>query len=482
MAGLTTAAYLARAGMDVHVFEQHTVPGGYVSSFQRKGFIFPGGTTSFCSSGIVFPILEDLGLKDRLRFVRADYQLSWGTHDIPLHSSTQVCEAFSRAFPHERRHLKHYFSWVRAGEAAFKAMHESNVMFGGGNGAFRTMFRLVFKNPLIPWAMAKARKKTNRDLHAGHFSDPKLRGFLDSLGYPVMEGLVTMGMWYSFFHDYHMPIGGMQVIPEAFVSYITGHGGTIHLGKRVSRILVKNRRVTGVRLEDGSEVSARFVVSAADMRTSLLGLLDEEHLPAPLIETLGKGSPSESMCVVYLGLDHDEGLASHLERFHANHVAFHPDGGEPFHIVWLDKDDPSVVPEGGHALWVGRGSPYERWSGLGREAYKEQKQKEAWNLIREAEKFIPGLSNHIRVMESATPLTFERYTGNWRGATAGWNWDPSRNPHIHPVRDLAIIKGLYFAGHWVYSPGGVPTAMITAWHVARQILKMHTGKRDEVTP
>ncbi|ADN02484.1 phytoene desaturase family protein [Spirochaeta thermophila] len=331
--GLTTAAYLARAGMDVHVFEQHTVPGGYVSSFQRKGFTFPGGTTSLCSSGIVLPILEDLGLHDRLRFIRADYQLSWETYDIPLHSSTQVCEAFSRVFPHERRHLKRYFSWVKAGEAAFKAMHESNVMFGGGKGALRTMCRLILKNPRAPWAMAKAHKQTNHDLLTRYFADPTLRRLLGILGYPVMDGLVTLGMWYSFFHDYHMPIGGMQVIPEAFVSYITGHGGTIHLGKGVSRILVKDRRVTGVRLEDGSEVSARYVVTAADMRTSLLGLLGEEHLPTPFLEALKKGSPSESMFVVYLGIDHDEELASSLNRFHANHVTFDPGEREPFHVV-----------------------------------------------------------------------------------------------------------------------------------------------------
>ncbi len=47
MAGLTTAAYLACAGLDVRVIEQHTVPGGYISSFVRQGFTLPAGPTSF---------------------------------------------------------------------------------------------------------------------------------------------------------------------------------------------------------------------------------------------------------------------------------------------------------------------------------------------------------------------------------------------------------------------------------------------------
>jgi len=63
MAGLTTAAYLARAGLKVDVYEQHTLPGGYISSFVRKGFTFPAGPSSITSNGIVFPILRELGLE-----------------------------------------------------------------------------------------------------------------------------------------------------------------------------------------------------------------------------------------------------------------------------------------------------------------------------------------------------------------------------------------------------------------------------------
>lgn len=46
VAGLTTAAYLARAGLKVDVYEQHTLPGGYISSFVREGFTFPAASTA----------------------------------------------------------------------------------------------------------------------------------------------------------------------------------------------------------------------------------------------------------------------------------------------------------------------------------------------------------------------------------------------------------------------------------------------------
>jgi prolycopene isomerase len=41
-------------------------------------------------------------------------------------------------------------------------------------------------------------------------------------------------------------------------------------------------------------------------------------------------------------------------------------------------------------------------------------------------------------LEIASPLTYGRYTANWRGATAGWNWNPARNPDIDYGRDVNL--------------------------------------------
>ena len=62
MAGLTAAAYLVRSGLSVILFEKDLEVGGLVRTFNRGGFVFDGGIRAVESSGIVLPMLAQLGI------------------------------------------------------------------------------------------------------------------------------------------------------------------------------------------------------------------------------------------------------------------------------------------------------------------------------------------------------------------------------------------------------------------------------------
>jgi phytoene dehydrogenase-like protein len=63
MAGLTAAAYLARENHSVLLLDKNDRSGGLVNTFDRDGFFFDGGPRAFVNSGIVKPILKDLGIR-----------------------------------------------------------------------------------------------------------------------------------------------------------------------------------------------------------------------------------------------------------------------------------------------------------------------------------------------------------------------------------------------------------------------------------
>lgn len=479
MAGLTIAAYLARHGFLVAVYEQHKLPGGYISSFKRGGFTFPAGPTSFGSNGVIFPILEELGLKDRLRFIPVKHQVSWGSKDILLDGPSQTERLLAGFFPDEKRALRRYFRWVGIGSGAFRDMLDSGMMFG--RGVLPSMFKLIVRHPLFPWAAQVASRNTNRSLHDSLFKDALLRQMLNQLGYPIMTGKNTLGMWASYYGDAWVPEGGLQQLADLMACYVREHGGEIRLGEEIRRIVIEGGRAKGLELSEGGFIPSDWVVSAADLKRTCSDLIGCGKLPGTMIEKLDGAKPSESIFSLFLGLDGNPGISAGLKRFQGSHVFFTCSDGKYIQLVLLSKDDPSVAPEGKHALFVGMLSPYEDWEHLkdDKEAYLVRKGEATEELIARAEEFLPGLRDGILVREAASPLTYERYTGNWRGATAGWNWDPSKAPRFKFDEDLPI-KRFYPVGHYVHNPGGVPTAMITSWYVARSIIgeaeKLDSGK------
>ncbi len=470
MAGLTTAAYLSRAGLKVDVYEQHTLPGGYISSFVREGFTFPAGPTSITSNGIVFPILKELGLAEKRKFLHVGHQMSWGEYDVPLRSARQVRDELSKRFPAQSRALQRYFRWVEIGGGGFRQLVESGMMFG--QGILPKVLNLIVKHPLMPWASLVARGQTNRSLHQRYFSDPTLRQMLDELAYPVMPAQNTLGMWISYFDDTWAPAGGMQAFANTLVRFIREHGGEVHLGTPVKRTRVENGQAQGITLADGTEISSRWVVSAADLRQTCLELIGRDHLTASLVAKLEAARPSEPVFGVFLGLRVSPELERAFQRFHEPHVIFTCADGATIQIAWLSKDDPSVAPPDKQALFVGRLDRFSDWEQLQADeaAYHARKAAVADELITRAEEFLPGLRAHIEVQDSASPLTYERYTSNWQGATTGWNWNPAYAPRFNFAKDLPL-KNFYPVGHYTFNPGGVPTAMITAWYIAREILK-----------
>ncbi|HBY65757.1 MAG TPA: NAD(P)/FAD-dependent oxidoreductase, partial [Acholeplasmataceae bacterium] len=62
ISGLTAASYLCKYGYKPILLEQQETIGGLINSFDFKGFLFDGGIRSIESSGVVKPMLRDLGI------------------------------------------------------------------------------------------------------------------------------------------------------------------------------------------------------------------------------------------------------------------------------------------------------------------------------------------------------------------------------------------------------------------------------------
>lgn len=126
---------------------------------------------------------------------------------------------------------------------------------------------------------------------------------------------------------------------------------------------------------------------------------------------------------------------------------------------------------------------YEYWEKISedRERYDTAKQSLADAVIDRLEKRFPGIRERIEVVDVATPVTYEGYTGNWRGSYMGWKGFPSASGK-GMSRALPGLGNFYMAGQWVFPGGGVSSATASGRHLIQVICKKDKMRFKVATP
>jgi phytoene dehydrogenase-like protein len=132
--------------------------------------------------------------------------------------------------------------------------------------------------------------------------------------------------------------------------------------------------------------------------------------------------------------------------------------------------DPTMAEPGKSAVAVFLAADYDHWRALGadRAAYVAEKERTAAAVVDLVQARFPGTRDRIEVVDVATPLTFERFTGNWRGSPEGV-LITTRNLTRPMRKTLPGLDDFYQVGHWVAPGGGLPAGVLTAREVAQLI-------------
>lgn len=470
--GLSAGAILAREGRKVLVLEQSDRVGGCCSTFEREGYRFDIGA----SIVEVIPSIEEafrrLGttLREEVDLVPCDPVYSCVLRDgervtIPLSLEDTVKE-LSRLSEEDGRNYPEFAAYT----GGFLAETQKGFFTSAVN-SFADLARIFRTSPgLLKYG----------DLFTGSYQDvvgkyfksdrvketmafqswyvglpPELApGVFSILGYSEHEGV-----WY--------PRGGMIAIPEGLARCGRKHGMELRLGTRVRKVLVRDRRVQGVVLDDGSEISAPVVVSNINAKALYLDLIGEEHLHPLARYGIKSYRPSISAVMVCLGVDYEPPLDAHhtiitatfdeMNDYWWNRLGKGLLPREQFGLVcWATKSDPSLAPQGCHALNVILMGPYEL-EGTDWDREKPRFLEESIDYL--TRKAVPGLSDHVKVAEIITPLDYSRRLLTPGGAIYGLQQDLTVQIVFRPRSRSRSVEGLYLAGSSVHPGGGVPATI-----------------------
>jgi phytoene dehydrogenase-like protein len=210
-------------------------------------------------------------------------------------------------------------------------------------------------------------------------------------------------------------------------------------------------------LVDGSEQRADIIISTAYGRSTVYNLLDGRYIDDRI-----QAAYNTPVDQVAMGLQVSMGVNRDLSGEPPVLVLLLP---QPVEIASQTYDrisiemfgfDPSLAPPGKGVMKVMLKTSYAYWQKLGRhpEFYQAEKERVASIVLDQLESRFPGLRRQVEVIDVATPVTIERYTGNGRSF---------RNSLGIPLARLLVGRGIvrtlpgladfYMVGQWAGYPG-----------------------------
>jgi phytoene dehydrogenase-like protein len=471
--GLSAAALLAKRGLKVAVFEQHYLPGGYCTAWERNvkptnaapdtkerwQYIFDAGVHDFSGLG------ERGGIRSLLRMLDIENAIEWKlneqeyfigeTHFKVPHDANEFVRQLGERFPSEAENIRKFF------DEMLHIYHEMYADMDKTGGAPRTpdnvddLLTYPTRNPhAYKWM-----DKPFVEMLDKFFTDMRIKDLLCALtGYlsddpsSLTVGHMAPIFGYHFDGGYY-PVGGSQAFPNALVDVIEKHGGKVFLRTPVQRIVMENDHAAGIELKDKQIHRAKAILSNADTHKTFLELMDRKQLPADFAQQIESLKPSATAFIVFLGLDIVPNLSP---------ITMLDDLG----IMIPSNVDSTLAPLGHASVTLLRLLPESDFANWDRKSpgYLERKHKYADEMIASAAEIIPGLQKHITYRQEGTPATFARYAWTTNGSIYG----PAAGQKRLTVK--TPVKNLYVAGSGTMG-GGIEAVVIAGIHAANEIYK-----------
>jgi phytoene dehydrogenase-like protein len=278
--GLTCAAYLARAGLDVLVVEKrHVLGGATVTEEVTPGFRF--SVASYVVSLLRPEIIRELDLvRHGLATLPVDGTLT--------PTGTEVGDYLWRVDDHGvtvrelRRHSKRDAEAYEEYSLLMAEMARFVKPLLGAEPDFADLARRFDDLPEPQQtAFIQLLTMSSADFVSQWFETEALRATLSASGIiGTFLSPRTPGSAYVLLHHYMgeidgeyrawaLPVGGTGGISAAIASAAREHGAELRTDAAVARIRTDGERATGVVLESGEEIGADVVISSADVRVTL---------------------------------------------------------------------------------------------------------------------------------------------------------------------------------------------------------------------
>jgi len=464
ISGLSAGIYARKSGFRTIVIEAQNNPGGNCTGWSRKGYFFEGSMHWLNGSSMASPMhrlwLETKALNEESLITNKDPFLSCDYEDKRINAfrNVDLFEAhLLEQSPQDKQHINELCDLIRH----FKKLHPPIPDVFGVKMRNRGPSLIKQVPSLMPFLlrMPFLNRITVKE-YAKRFKDPAIRLLLCHVvrsDYDMFSFFYIISCFMS--NDGGYVEGGSIRMIKNMAQYYSELGGELKCGLKVEKISSDGGtggKVRGV-IANGELIPGEAVILAFDLQNAA-----DDFFDFPLRESWMDRLWKKTGLIIntFIGLGIRTDLSSIPEAMVFPVAPFEYGGARIENLLMYNYAGVAgYAPPGCSAVTIRiQSDSYDYW--------KEMKDKGLYNLRKEElfmtilgrlEEKYPSIRGKTEVWDIATPLTYERYCGSWRGC---WMTVPLPGRKTYNLKSRNL-RGLYFAGHRMMPPGGMPPALMT---------------------
>ena len=518
--GLTNAAYLAKSGLNVLCLEKNDYIGGATVSRNLYKDWFYSNCSYVCS--LLRPeIYRDLELARHglqvtpygggcVFMENGDYLGNYPDHEVHYREYARFSKADADAYERysadtmrQCRFIRDFLLRTPPDPASFKPRDLKELAYLGAK--FFEMGEQRMYDTIRFWTMSVAEYLDE------YFETDVIKAALSGSGIiGTALGIHSPGTSYVLLHHYMGDVdgnmgawgyarGGTGAVAKAISKAFQSYGGELRTEAGIEQITCKNGKVTGVGLSSGEEIIADIVVSATDVKNTILRCMDKNDLDEdfyhrvkhfkirgssgklnialgglPTFPALPKGNPL---------LDGDMHFIDSMERMERAYDDWKEGtwSKDPYvDMVIPTITDPTMAPPGKHFM-----SCFVQYCPAqieGRDWTEDERQQFGQTVIDQISNYSPDFKSLIEHVEIRTPAVIEDEIGITEGNIFHGELTMDQLMFNRPVPGYAQYRGpvggLYMCASSTHPGGGIMAA--PGCNAAREILL--DLKRPDITP
>lgn len=479
--GLSAAAYLAKAGNEVHVFEKHDQPGGRARQFTtEEGYVFDMGPSWYWMPDIIQGFFEDFGYKTsdffELVSLNPQFEMIFSEQKMEVpESMEQLILLFDQM---EEGGGKKLSKFMRSAKYKYQVGMQDFVNKPCHNW-------LEFFSPKIASSALKLDLLTDFRSYVGrYFKNTKLRTLMEFpvifLGaspsnIPALYSLMNYG---GYALGTHYPMGGFYQLVLAMKSIAEAQGAKFHFNNPVERIHAASGKVESL-LINGKMHKFDAVVCSSDYHHSeTLLSKDYRNYDEAYWE---QRTFAPSSLIYFLGINEAIPNLKHHTLFFENDLDEHIDSiyGEKkwpdnplFYACCPSKTDPSVSPKGKESLFL------LMPLAIGIEDVESVRESYLKAMLSRIEKRtgVTDLYSKIEYKRSYCVSDFVSDYNAYGGNAYGLANTLQQTAVLKPKMRNKKLKNLFYTGQLTVPGPGVPPSIISGKIVASEVNLLKSGQ------